>query len=99
MSIEFDTGPLTWVKGEIDQALRQASEKLAQFATDASDNTPLRQSQTHLHQVSGAIQMVGLEGVARFSEAIEKLVAALEKREAAISGANIGLINQALDAL
>ncbi|PWB49288.1 MAG: hybrid sensor histidine kinase/response regulator [Nitrosomonadales bacterium] len=99
MSIEFDTGPLTWVKGEIDQALRQASEKLAQFATDASDNTPLRQSQTHLHQVSGAIQMVGLEGVARFSEAIEKLVAALEKREAAISAANIGLINQSLDTL
>jgi chemosensory pili system protein ChpA (sensor histidine kinase/response regulator) len=99
MSIEFDTGPLTWVKGEIDQALRQASGKLAQFASDASDNTPLRQSQTHLHQVSGAIQMVGLEGVARFSEAIEKLVAALEKREIAISGANIGLINQSLDAL
>jgi chemosensory pili system protein ChpA (sensor histidine kinase/response regulator) len=99
MSIEFDTGPLTWVKGEIDQALRQASEKLAQFSTDASDSTPLRQSQTHLHQVSGAIQMVGLEGVARISEAIEKLVAALEKREVAISGANIGLINQGLEAL
>ncbi len=99
MSIEFDTGPLTWVKGEIDQALQQAGEKLTQFAADASDSTPLRQCQTHLHQVSGAIQMVGLEGVARFSEAIEKLVAALEKREVAISGANISLINQGMTAL
>ncbi len=99
MSIEFDTGPLTWVKGEIDQALRQASEKLALFANDASDNTPLRQCQTHLHQVSGAIQMVGLEGVARFGEGIEKLVAALEKREVAISGTNLDLVNQSMSAL
>ncbi len=96
MSIEFDTGPLTWVKGEIDQALRQAGEKLAQFAADASDSTPLRQCQTHLHQVSGAIQMVGLEGAARLGEAIEKLVAAMEKREVAISGANLELINQGM---
>ena len=99
MSTEFDTGPLTWVKGEIDQALRRAGEKLAEFAADASDNTPLRQCQTHLHQVSGAIQMVGLEGAARFGEAIEKLVAALEKREVAISGANLDLINQSLTSL
>ena len=99
MSIEFDTGPLTWVKGEIDQALRQAGEKLAQFAADASDSTPLRQCQTHLHQVSGAIQMVGLEGVARLGEAIEKLVGAMEKREVAISGANLDLINQGIAAL
>ncbi|BCB25346.1 hypothetical protein SKTS_02320 [Sulfurimicrobium lacus] len=99
MSIEFDTGPLTWVKGEIDQALHQAGEKLAQFAADASDSTPLRQCQTHLHQVSGAIQMVGLEGVARLGEAIEKLVGAMEKREVAISGANLDLIKQGIAAL
>ncbi|MFN3397099.1 MAG: Hpt domain-containing protein [Sulfurimicrobium sp.] len=96
MSIEFDTGPLTWVKGEIDQALQQAGEKLAQFATDASDSTPLRQCQTHLHQVSGAIQMVGLEGVARLGEAIEQLVGAMEKREVAISGANLDLIKRGM---
>ncbi len=99
MSIEFDTGPLTWVKGEIDQALHQASEKLTQFAADASDSTPLRQCQTHLHQVSGAIQMVGLEGAARLGDAIEKLVSAMEKREAAISGANLELISQGMAAL
>jgi chemosensory pili system protein ChpA (sensor histidine kinase/response regulator) len=99
MSIEFDTGPLTWVKGEIDQALQQADEKLAQFAADASDSTPLRQCQTHLHQVSGAIQMVGLEGVARLGEAIEQLVGAMEKREVAISGANLDLIKRGMAAL
>ena len=99
MSIEFDTGPLTWVKGEIDQALHQAQEKLAQFSEDASDSTPLRQAQTHLHQVAGAIQMVGLDGVAKFGEAIEKMVSALEKREVAISGANLGIVSDALSAL
>lgn len=99
MSIEFDTGPLTWVKGEIDQALHQAGEKLSQFAADASDSTPLRQCQTHLHQVSGAIQMVGLEGVARLGEGIEKLVGAMEKREVAISSTNLDLIKQGMSAL
>ena len=29
---EFDLGPLTWVKGEIDQALVSASDALKLFA-------------------------------------------------------------------
>lgn len=99
MSIEFDTGPLTWVKGEIDQALGLAGEKLAQFIADASDSTPLRLAQTHLHQVSGAIRMVGLEGAANFGEAIEKLVSALEKHEIAISGTHLDLVGQSMSTL
>jgi chemosensory pili system protein ChpA (sensor histidine kinase/response regulator) len=99
MSIEFDTGPLTWVKGEIDLALQQAQGKLAQFSEDASDSTPLRLAQTHLHQVTGAIQMVGLDGAAKFGEAIEKMVSALEKHEIAISGANLAAVGSALSTL
>ena len=94
---EFDAGPLSWVKGEIDQALKQAQEKLAQFSPE--DATPLKLALTHLHQVTGAIQMVGIDGAARFSEALEKLVAGLSAPDAADHGASPGLAAEAMGAL
>ena len=99
MATELDIGPLTWVKGEIDQALDQARQNLAAFFGNPSDLSPLRYCQTHLHQVNGAILMVGLEGAARVSGEIEKLVAALEKQEVAASAANSEVVNQAITAL
>lgn len=99
MAIELDIGPLTWVKGEIDQALDQAGQNLAGFFGNPGDLSPLRYCLTHLHQVNGAILMVGLEGAARVSGEIEKLVAALEKQEIAPSAANIEVVNQAIAAL
>lgn len=99
MATELDIGPLTWVKGEIDQALDQARQNLAGFFGNPGDLSPLRYCLTHLHQVNGAILMVGLEGAARVSGEIEKLVAALEKQEVAPSAANIEVISQAIAAL
>ncbi len=99
MAIELDIGPLTWVKGEIDQALERARENLAGFSDNPVDVSPLRFCQTHLHQVTGAIQMVGLEGAARVSDEIEKGVAALGRQEAEPSAANIEAIGQAIQAL
>ncbi|MEW5942941.1 MAG: Hpt domain-containing protein [Pseudomonadota bacterium] len=96
---EFDTGPLTWVKGEIDQALQLAREKLAQFAGNTADPTPLRFCSTHLHQVTGAIQMVGLEGTARFSEAAERVVEALDRQEIPPSAQTLELADAALTTL
>ncbi|MHB1591211.1 MAG: Hpt domain-containing protein, partial [Sulfuricella sp.] len=99
MATELDIGPLTWVKGEIDQALDQARQNLAGFFGNPGDLSPLRYCLTHLHQVNGAILMVGLEGAARVSGEIEKLVAALEKQEVAPSAANNEVVNQAIAAL
>jgi len=99
MAIELDIGPLTWVKGEIDQALDQARQNLAGFFGNPSDLSPLRYCLTHLHQVNGAILMVGLEGAARVSGEIENLVAALEKQEISPTSANIEVVNQAIAAL
>ncbi len=99
MAIELDIGPLTWVKGEIDQALDLAKERLAVFSGNPGDFAPLRFCLTHLHQVTGAINMVGLEGAAHVSEEIEKLVAALERQEIAPAVAHIEGINQAISAL
>ncbi|HUX65266.1 Hpt domain-containing protein [Sulfuricella sp.] len=99
MATELDIGPLTWVKGEIDQALDQARQNLAGFFGNPGDLSPLRYCLTHLHQVNGAIMMVGLDGAARVSSEIEKLVAALEKQEVASSAANSEVVNQAIAAL
>jgi chemosensory pili system protein ChpA (sensor histidine kinase/response regulator) len=96
---DFDVGPLTWVKGEIDLALNQARDKLAQFAKNFTDTSHLRFCLTHLHQVTGAVQMVGLEGVARFCQETENLVSALEKQEVAASADVLKVVNQAIDAL
>jgi chemosensory pili system protein ChpA (sensor histidine kinase/response regulator) len=96
---EFDVGPLTWVKGEIDQALTRVREDLAKFSADVADASPLRFCLTHLHQVTGALQMVGMEGVARVTGEIEHLVSAIEKQEVAPEQGRLDLINQAIDTL
>ncbi|MDD5240704.1 MAG: chemotaxis protein CheA [Sulfuricella sp.] len=99
MAIELDIGPLAWVKDEIDQALDRARQNLSGFLAETGDVSPLRFCQTHLHQATGAIQMVGLAGAARVSDAIEKGVAALEQQQAAPSAANAEAINEAISAL
>jgi chemosensory pili system protein ChpA (sensor histidine kinase/response regulator) len=96
---EFDVGPLTWVKNEIDLALNHARESLEQFADGLADRTHLRHCLTHLHQVSGAIQMVGLEGVARYSAEMEKLVEMLDKQELEPSAAHVELLKRAIATL
>ena len=86
---DLDIGPLTWVKGEIDQALTKAAEALAQYTasvqTGNADPTQLKFCKTHLHQAHGALQIVGLDGVTKLSEEIEALVGKFETDPAAIT--------------
>jgi len=96
---EFDIGPLTWVKGEIDTALHKAKEQLAHFAANIGDTTPLRFAQPHLHQVKGAIQMVGLDGLARFAEEVERFMAALEAREVEPTADTLDLLDQGFNTI
>jgi len=96
---EFDIGPLTWVKAEIDAAILRAKEQIAHFAANISDTTPLRFAQPHLHQVKGAIQMVGLDGVARFVEEVERFMQALELREVEPNAETLDLLDQGFNAI
>jgi chemosensory pili system protein ChpA (sensor histidine kinase/response regulator) len=77
---EFDIGPLSWVKGEIDQAMERASQALHKYVENPEDAKQLKFCQTHLHQAVGALQIVGLDGVTRLSEEIEALLADIEKQ-------------------
>ena len=99
MTIEFDSGPLGWVKSEIDLALQQALENIAAFVAAPTDSTPLRFCRTHVHQVSGALAMVGLDGAQRFCAEIEHLTGALEKRKLDSSQTNLDILVRALNSL
>ena len=79
---EFDVGPLTWVKSEIDLALERALQAVDLYETSvptgAVDVTQLKFCRTHLHQVQGALTIVGLDGVTQVVEALEGLLEAAE---------------------
>lgn len=96
---DFDIGPLTWVKDEIDQALKSVLDNYAAVAANLEDLAPLRFSQTHLYQVSGALDMVGLEGCKRFCGEIEKLTGKLEKKAIPASAEVIDHLTQSIHAL
>jgi chemosensory pili system protein ChpA (sensor histidine kinase/response regulator) len=77
----FDVGPLNWVKNEIDLALARADQALQQYS-GSGELTQLKFCRTHLHQVQGALTIVGLDGVTQFAEALESLLDSFEQRPA-----------------
>ena len=80
MPENFDIGPLSWVKDEINQSLDAVLENLATVQSNLHETAVLRFSQTYLYQASGALDMVGLEGCKRFCTELEKLASKLEKK-------------------
>lgn len=74
-AIEFDLGPLTWIKPEVDRALAATLEAIA--AWDGREPAGLRAAAAHLHQATGAMQIVDLRGVALVCEAVEGILADL----------------------
>jgi chemosensory pili system protein ChpA (sensor histidine kinase/response regulator) len=80
VSENFDSGPLTWVKDQIDQLLNSVLGNVNTVQANLDDTSPMRFSQTSLYQASGALDMVGLEGCKRFCSELEKLAGKLEKK-------------------
>src|SRR5712691_8299002 len=96
---DFDVGPLSWVKGEIDHAIQRAQEALRAFAANSGDAAQLKSSQSHLHQAHGALSIVGLEGVTRVSEELEGLLAGIEKEASLRKTEIFGLVERALNGI
>lgn len=95
---EFDLGPLTWVKTEIDLALERAEEAMAKFAAEA-DVTQFKFCRTHVHQVHGALSMVGLDGVTQVTESLETVLQAAEEGRLQADPDAVAVLRQALAAL
>src|SRR5919204_265886 len=66
-----DTTILSWINAEVDQALRRVHDNISKFVTAREDVALLRMCPDDLHQVSGALRMVGLSGATLVCEAIE----------------------------
>lgn len=96
---DFDLGPLTWVKTEIDHSLGQARENLDKLGAAGADRAPVKYILTHLHQATGALAMVGLGAATRFNEELEKVVAHLEGEDAASLPAAVAAAKKGIAAL
>ena len=99
---EFDVGPLTWVKSEIDLALKRADQALQDFAGSQSvggDRTHIKFCRTHLHQVQGALTIVGLDGVTQVAEVTEALLEDLEAATTAADAETLDIARRALAAI
>ena len=61
--LELDSGPITWVKAEIDSALYRALDGIAKLR--AAPSAAVRDGvRADLHRVAGAFELVGIEGLA-----------------------------------
>ena len=69
--LELDSGPITWVKAEIDSALYRALESIEKLRSAPS--AELRNAvRSDLHQVAGAFELVGIEGLAVLVQEFER---------------------------
>ncbi len=95
----FDVGPLLWVKDDINQSLDAVLQSAEEIASNLEETGGMRFSQTYLYQVSGAFDMVGLEGCKLYCNQLEKFAGQLEKKELSANTDNIKLLVNAINAL
>src|SRR5688572_33308417 len=92
-----DTTLLSWINAEVERALGLVQDSIAKFTAAPDNNALLQPCPEHLHQVSGALRMVGLVGATRFCEALEGSFSGLAAGPA--TPAAIGVIDRAVFAL
>ncbi|MFC3152009.1 Hpt domain-containing protein [Litoribrevibacter euphylliae] len=77
MTEHRDYVALEWVKGEIEETLKQAEQALEAYVESPEDGTRMRFCLTYIHQVHGTLQMVEFYGAALLAEEMEKVAQAL----------------------
>ena len=97
----FDTGPLSWVIGEIRDALGRSGTALRDAAGRSLDAQPtlLLHAKTHLHQADGALQLVDVEGASVLGGAAEKLIDAFKDGRVACTLDAVKTVQDAYQAL
>ncbi len=94
---DFDLGPLTWVKAEVDSALAAAKQALTDW--NGEDVAPLKAAEAHLHQVTGALNIVDLQGVAAVCAETERLLADMANRDELRTAERAQVASAACDAV
>ena len=70
----FDSGPLSSIRAEIGHSLMEARVALDKVRVDPADAAALERALSQLHQVTGALSMVGLAAAAHMNQELEKMV-------------------------
>jgi len=97
----FDTGPLSWVIGEIRGALERSGGALNNAAARSAEAQPtlLLHAKTHLHQAHGALQMVDVEGVELLTAAAERALDGFKDRSLDCTPDNAKIVREAYGAI
>lgn len=97
----FDTGPLSWVMGEIREAISRADRLLLDAPEQAveTQSTTLLHAKSYLHQAHGALQIVDIDGVSIITETIEDLIERLQNQQIALTETSVAAISDALNAV
>src|SRR5689334_4735617 len=100
-SSPFDTGPLSWVIGEIRDALERSAKALQDAAGRSLEAQPtlLLHAKTHLHQAHGALQIVDVDGVDRITGAAEKMLDRFKEGSPALNAEHAAAVAEAYQAL
>jgi chemosensory pili system protein ChpA (sensor histidine kinase/response regulator) len=97
--LDYDTGPLNWVRSDIDAAIQAALGRLQAFSVDADLTNALRLARDDAHQVVGALRMVGLEGAATLASALESCLVDIEENRLQASDELLRALRNALEGL
>jgi chemosensory pili system protein ChpA (sensor histidine kinase/response regulator) len=84
-----------WVRGEIEHSLTKTRENLDIVAANPSDAKAIQSIVADLHQVTGALLMVGLGAAARLNEETEKLGATFKDGVPADAAKRVMLLKHA----
>jgi chemosensory pili system protein ChpA (sensor histidine kinase/response regulator) len=75
-----DRSALRWIRGEIDQTLREARNALEDFVDGQSDRLAICLDE--LHHAHGALEMAQIYGAAMLADEMEQLALALSQGQA-----------------
>ena len=97
--LDYDTGPLNWVRGDIDAALQAALGRLQAYSADAELTNALRLAHDDAHQATGALRMVGLEGAATLSATLESVLDDINENRIAAGDDVLRALRNAIEGL
>ncbi|MDB5795949.1 MAG: response regulator [Noviherbaspirillum sp.] len=97
----FDTGPLSWVIGEIREALNRSKAALRESVAQDDDSrvTTLRHAKSYLHQAHGALQIVDVDGVAIITETVEDLLDRIDSGQIGLTESLVSAVEHGYQAL
>lgn len=95
-NLSFQTGPLAWVKPEIDAALERATRSLKSFFAAPENSGELASARTNLREIAGALSMIGMEGLSRFVTELDGVLEDLGARRVAPTAPTRALLERAV---